>query len=92
MLFRSNGDSVDYKKDFILTDEIEQAVKDLQEKFEHFAETFEPETNGEYEDDSIRYNTTNEDTMQMEFVDVNGVQHLKLFVECNCIEYSDSDD
>ena len=87
-----NGDSVDYKKDFILTDEIEQAVKDLQEKFEHFAETFEPETNGEYEDDSTRYNTTNEDTMQMEFVNVNDVRHLKLFVECNCIEYSDSDD
>ena len=87
-----NGDNVDYKKDFILTDEIEQAVKNLQEKFEDFANTFEPETNGEYEDDSTRYNTTNEDTMQMEFVNVNDVRHLKLFVECNCIEYSDSDD
>lgn len=87
-----NGNNVDYKKDFILTDEIEQAVKDLQEKLENHSMDFVPETNGEYEDDSMRYNTTSEETMQMEFVDVNGVRHLKLFVECNCIEYSDSDD
>ena len=87
-----NGASVDYKKDFILTDELEVAIKDLQDKFENHSYDFQPETRGEVEDDSHRFNTTNEDTMQMEFVYVDGVRHLKLFVECNCIEYTDSED
>ena len=83
-----NGASVDYKKDFILTDELEVAIKDLQEKFENHSYDFQPETRGEVEDESHRFNTTNE----MEFVYVDGVRHLKLFVECNCIEYTDSED
>jgi len=87
-----NGASVDYKKDFILTDELEVAIKDLQEKFENHSYDFQPETRGEVEDESHRFNTTNEDTMQMEFVYVDDVRHLKLFVECNCIEYTDSED
>ena len=87
-----NGASVDYKKDFILTDELEVAIKDLQDKFENHSYDFQPETKGEVEDESHRFNTTNEDTMQMEFVYVDGVRHLKLFVECNCIEYTDSED
>jgi len=87
-----NGASVDYKKDFILTDELEVAIKDLQEKFENHSYDFQPETKGEVEDESHRFNTTNEDTMQMEFVYVDDVRHLKLFVECNCIEYTDSED
>jgi len=87
-----NGASVDYKKDFILTDELEVAIKDLQDKFENHSYDFQPETGGEVEDESHRFNTTNEDTMQMEFVYVDGVRHLKLFVECNCIEYTDSED
>ena len=86
-----NGASVDYKKDFILTDELEVAIKDLQDKFENHSYDFQPETGGEVEDESHRFNTTNED-MQMEFVYVDGVRHLKLFVECNCIEYTDSED
>ena len=87
-----NGASVDHKKDFILTDELEVAIKDLQEKFENHSYDFQPETGGEVEDESHRFNTTNEDTMQMEFVYVDDVRHLKLFVECNCIEYTDSED
>jgi hypothetical protein len=87
-----NGASVDYKKDFILTDELEVAIKDLQDKFENHSYDFQPETGGEVEDESHRFNTTNEDTMQMEFVYVDDVRHLKLFVECNCIEYTDSED
>ena len=87
-----NGASVDYKKDFILTDELEVAIKDLQDKFENHSYDFQPETKGEVEDESHRFNTTNEDTMQMEFVYVDDVRHLKLFVECNCIEYTDSED
>jgi len=83
---------VNYKKDFILTDELEVAIKDLQDKFENHSYDFQPETGGEVEDESHRFNTTNEDTMQMEFVYVDGVRHLKLFVECNCIEYTDSED
>jgi len=83
-----NGASVDYKKDFILTDELEVAIKDLQDKFENHSYDFQPETRGEVEDESHRFNTTNE----MEFVYVDGVRHLKLFVECNCIEYTDSED
>ena len=86
-----NGASVDYKKDFILTDELEVAIKDLQDKLENHSYDFQPETKGEVEDESHRFNTTNED-MQMEFVYVDGVRHLKLFVECNCIEYTDSED
>jgi len=86
-----NGANVDYKKDFILTDELEVAIKDLQDKLENHSYDFQPETKGEVEDESHRFNTTNED-MQMEFVYVDGVRHLKLFVECNCIEYTDSED
>lgn len=87
-----NGANVDYKQDFILTDEIEEVVKNLQEKFENASYEFEPETNGEVEDESHRYNTTTEDTLEMEFVMVDGVRNIKLLVECNCIEYTDSDD
>lgn len=88
-----DGNNVDYKKDFILTDEIEKKLEALSEKFDGYAVTFEPETNGDIADDSHRYNTLNQETnTEIEYVFVDGQRHIKLFVQCECYEYSDSDD
>ena len=87
-----DGNNVDYKIDFILTDELEQMVKDLDEKFHNAMVEFEPETIGEIADDSHRYNTLQDEGHTMEFVIEDGQRHIKLFVECECYEYTDSDD
>jgi hypothetical protein len=86
-----NGESVDYKKDFILTDDIQETISELQTKFTDYADTFQPETKGEVREDSYSYSTANDDETDMEFEDVEGVKHLKLNVRCEVYIYQDSD-
>lgn len=81
--------NVNYKKDLILTDEMESMLTDLHDKFLNEAESWTPKTeNGEVEDDTLTYSTDigGEDIIQ--FVD-NGI---KLEVSCRVIEYTDSDE
>jgi hypothetical protein len=87
-----NGRQTDYKKDFVLTDEYEEMVEELHEKFQDCANDFAPETKGEMSGDSTQYNTAeDEGEMGVEFVEQEGKTFVKLYVNCEVYEYTDAD-
>lgn len=82
----SNGFNINYKKDFILTDEYENLVKDLEEKINDYANDYYPEeANGE-PNEWVTY-TTNEDGDDL-VIDDNG---LNLHITREYIVYSESE-
>jgi hypothetical protein len=89
-----NGGRIDYKKDFILTDEIEKMVDELHQKFAECSNEFEPETDGEISSDSIQYNTMQEDGNEpnIVFINTDDKVYVKLFVSCQVYEYTDAVD
>jgi hypothetical protein len=88
-----NGRQTDYKKDFVLTDEYEEMIDDLHTKFQDCADEFAPETKGERTDDSTTYNTAeDEGAVGLTITQKEGKHFVKLYVECEVYEYTDSDD
>ena len=88
-----DGMNVDYKNDFILTDEIEAKIQVLHERFYKFAEEIEYEGNGDVNDDSVEYSTLEDDNLEEtpEFLSVDGVKYIKLYCTIEVYEYKDED-
>jgi hypothetical protein len=88
-----NGVGTDYKKDFILTEENEEMIKELHDKFQDCANDWTPEHKGEITDDSVNYNTAEDEGENgLEIVEQEGKLYVKLYVDCEVYEYSDSED
>ena len=80
------GFDINYKKDFILTDEYENLVKELKEKISDFTSDFYPEEAQGEPNDWVTY-TTNEDGDDL-VIDDNG---LNLHITREYIVYSESE-
>lgn len=81
-----NDFNINYKKDFILTDELEKLVEELKEKICDFASDFYPEEAQGEPNDWVTY-TTNEDGDDL-VIDDNG---LNLHITREYIVYSESE-
>lgn len=82
----SDGGVINYKKDFILTDEEETIATDLLDKLTEFARDFEPENSVGEAEDWFTF-TTNEEGEELTLVD----NELTITIEQSYITYSDSD-
>jgi hypothetical protein len=82
----SDGGVINYKKDFILTDEEETIATDLLDKLTEFARDFEPENVEGDMEDWFTF-TTNEEGEELTLVD----NELTITIEQSYITYSDSD-
>ncbi len=88
-----NGKGTDYKKDFVLTDEHEKMIEHLHESFQDCANDWTPEHKGEITDDSVNYNTAeDEGEVELTITQKEGKHFVKLYVDCEVYEYTDSDD
>lgn len=80
------GFNINYKKDFILTDEYENLIEELKEKISDFTSDFYPEEAQGEPNDWVTY-TTNEDGYDL-VIDDNG---LNLHITREYIVYSESE-
>ena len=88
-----DGMNVDYKSDFILTDEIEQKIQVLHERFYKLAEGVEYEGEGDVNEDSTEYSTLKDEDIDEtpEFISIDGVKHIKLYCTFEVYEFRDED-
>jgi hypothetical protein len=88
-----DGFNVDYKRDFILTDEIESRINALHTKLLGYAEQMPYEGEGDVNEDSYQYSTADldEEVPTAEFVEIEGVRNLVLHTEIEVYEYREDD-
>jgi len=90
-----DGRGVDYKTDFILTNEFEAKIQALHEKFYDLAENkVEYEGGGDVNEDGYEYSTTDFDNEDQtpEFLMIDGVHHIKVHCTIEVYEYRDDED
>lgn len=85
-----NGKFITYKKDFILTDELKDKFEALREKLEKSSYEFKYDSNGD-ETGERNYTLIQDGNDAINYVDIDGVKHLNLYVEVEVYEYRDSD-
>ena len=86
-----DGDVINYKKDFILTDEEEAIAKQLQEKLYAFAEALEIESDADSLD-RFTYTTNNDESDESEITELTLVgNELTLVVSKSGYTYKDED-
>lgn len=83
--------NTDYKKDFILTEEIEEMINELHENFQDCANDWRPiNANGEV-GDTINYSTANQNIGEIDLMILKekGKLYVKLYVSCEVYEVRD---
>ena len=88
------GDFILYKKDFILTDEINEVLVGLRDKLNDYTEGFSPDTPLEVSDRDIDFalRETNDDSTPIEYSEVDGQKSVKVICEFIVFEYRDDVD
>jgi len=89
-----DGQNINYKKDFFLTDEIQQIVEGLNNKFDSCEIDYEFPDNveGEIADDSYGYNTDIDEDGTLHIFEVEGKWFIKISVTFQTYEYIDNED
>ena len=89
-----NGDIIVYKKDFILTDEIEKAIENLRQNLSNSVDNFiyEVDCEGEMQDD-VEWNTTSQDEITLPIFEMEDNKlKLKLFVRYSYYAYKEDNE
>lgn len=85
-----DGNRVDFKKDFVLTEQHEDLIQELHDLFLNHAENWDPECDGEIEYDSQSYNITDQGGREISIYEEDNQFYIELNVGCNVLTESES--